>query len=85
MPNISDEHVSRFNNVYLIHPTQILTDWKLIVIVFVIVSVAVLLLLLGEAIPFLRRIVVLKDDPEHGDRRNVRILALLSTVCCASQ
>lgn len=53
------------------HAIQILTDWKLIIIVLVIVLVAVFLLLLGEAIPFLRRTVVLKDDPEHGDGRNV--------------
>lgn len=51
---------------------QILTDWKLIIIVLVIVLVAVFLLLLGEAIPFLRRTVALMDDPEHGDGRNVR-------------
>ena len=51
---------------------QILTDWKLIIIVLVIVSVAVFLLLLGEVIPFLRRTVALMDDPEHGDGRNVR-------------
>ena len=57
---------------YYYHATQILTDWKLIIIVLVIVLVAVFLLLLGEAIPFLRRTVVLVDDPEHGDGRNVR-------------
>ena len=66
-------YVSRFNyEIYPVcHATQILTDWKLIIIVLVIVLVAIFLLLLGEAIPFLRRTVVLKDDPEHGDGRNV--------------
>ena len=53
---------------------QVLTDWKLIVIVFVIVGVAVFLLLVGEAVPYLRGAVVLVEDAEDPKGRNVRFM-----------
>ena len=54
--------------------TQILTDWKLIVIVLVITGVAVTLLLIGEAVPNLRGVVVLVEDAEQQYGMNVSSL-----------
>ena len=65
--NFSSHKVSKITQ------SQILADWKLIVIVLVIVGIAVLLLLIGEAIPLLRGVVLLIDDPENSDGRNVSI------------
>lgn len=51
---------------------QVPTDWKLIVIVLVIAGVAVFLLLVGEAIPYLRGAVARVEDAENLKGRNVR-------------
>lgn len=53
---------------------QILTDWKLIVIVLVIAGVAMTLLLIGEAVPNLRGAVVLVEDAEQQYGMNVSSL-----------
>ena len=47
---------------------QILTDWRLVVIVLMIAAVAVLLLVIEEAVPYLSGEVVLVEDRElsHG-------------------
>ena len=59
--------------VYYYGYIQILTDWKLIVIVLVITGVAVILLLIGEAVPYLRSNVVLVEDAEQKYGENVSI------------
>ena len=59
--------------VYYYGDIQILTDWKLIVIVLVITGVAVTLLLIGEAFPYLRSNVVLVEDAEQKYGENVSI------------
>lgn len=51
---------------------QILSDWNLIAIVLAIVGWTILLLLFGEAVPYLRGVVALVQDLEHPQERNVR-------------
>ena len=61
---------SQFDINYFLQ-IQILTDWKLIAIVLAIAGLATLLLLFGEAVPYLRRVAVLVEDSEHLYGRNV--------------
>ena len=51
---------------------QILTDWRLVVIVLIITAVAVLLLVIEEAVPYLSGEVVLVEDRESSHGINVR-------------
>lgn len=57
---------------------QILTDWKLIVIVLAITGFTTLLLIIGEAIPFLRGTAKRVSDPESREGRNVSFQQLLN-------
>ena len=50
---------------------QILTDWRLVVIVLMIAAVAVLLLVIEEAVPYLSGEVVLVEDRELSHEINV--------------
>ena len=52
--------------------SQILTDWRLVVIVLVITAVAVLLLVIEEAVPYLRGEAILVEDRESSHGVNVR-------------
>ena len=59
-------------NNYFYTNLQVLTDWKLIAIVLGIAGLTLFLLLFGEAVPYLRGVVVQLEDAEHINGRNVR-------------
>ena len=63
------------HNDYVI---QILTNWKLIIIVLAITGFTTLLLIVGEAVPFLRGTAKRVNDPESREGRNVSLQQLLN-------
>ena len=62
---------SLYKRCTLIKFTQILTDWQLIGVVLAISGIVTCLLLLGEAIPYLRDSVVKEQDTEKPHGTNV--------------
>ena len=68
--NRYDKRLLTMNNI-IIPFMQVLTDWKLIIIVLAITGLTMLLLIIGEGIPFLRGTPMQVKDRESQRGRDV--------------